>query len=147
MEKIKISQAGNKGFTLLELLVVIFIAGISASIVILFVGKAYDNAAFKEAAKKVYIVLRHAREVAIIEKATITFKVDPEKNSFWTEKDDSVYGKVHSMPGDMSISGKSIMFFPKGNSSGGLIKITDKRKRLYYVEVDPILGTPKIKGI
>jgi general secretion pathway protein H len=135
------------GFTLLELLIVIFIVGISSSIVILFVGKAYDNAAFKEAVKKVYIVLKHARETAIIERTTITFKTDPEKGSFWTEKGDSVYGKVYSMPDDMSITGEAIIFFPKGNSSGGLIKIIDKRKRLYYVEVNPILGTPKIKGL
>ncbi|MBI4690675.1 MAG: prepilin-type N-terminal cleavage/methylation domain-containing protein [Nitrospirae bacterium] len=150
-------QAGNKGltphkyhcagFTLLELIVVIFIVGISVSIVVVFVGKAHEKAAFRETSKKIYIILKHARELALMEKTTVIFKIDEGGNSFWTERDGAVYGRVQKMPKRVHIKGESIMFFPKGNSSGGRILIEDSKERRYYIEVDPVLGTPKVKGI
>jgi len=140
-------SAGNKGFTLLELIIVILIAGISVSLVIVFVGRAHEKAVFKETSKKVFNVLKYAREVAIMEKATVTFKIGENNNSFWIEKNDVVYGRVQNIPERISISGESIMFFPKGNSSGGRIKIKDEKERGYYIEVDPVLGMPTVKGI
>ena len=118
MEKIKISQAGNKGFTLLELIIVILIAGIASSMVYVFIGRAHENTVFKEAAKRVFLVLRHARETALLEKATVTVRIDEKNNFYWTEKDSAPYRSVQSMPRGTSIKGDDIIFFPKGNSSG-----------------------------
>lgn len=147
MEKIRISQAGNKGFTLLELIIVILIAGIAASIVYVFIGRSYENTVFKETTKRVFLVLRHARETALLEKANVTFRIDEKNNSYWTEKDSSPYGGVHYMPKGTTIRGEDIIFFPKGNSSGGRIKMTDKKERGFYIDVDPVLGTSKIRGL
>lgn len=157
MGKTKTLSAGNKGliphknhcagFTLLELIIVIFIAGISVSIVAISIGRIYEKRIFNEASKKVFITLKHARETAILEKTPVAFKLDEETNSFWMEKNDTVYGKVQNMPERISIRGKAIIFFPKGNSSGGNIKIKYEKEREYSIEVDPVLGTAKIKGV
>ena len=157
MEKTKTLSAGNKGltphknhcagFTLLELIIVIFIAGISVTIVAISIGRIYEKRVFNETSKKVFITLKHARETAILEKTPVAFKIDEETNSFWMEKNDTVYGKVQNMPERISIRGKAIIFFPKGNSSGGNIKIKYEKEREYSIEVDPVLGTAKIKGV
>lgn len=155
-EKIKTSQAGNKGFTpnkhpcagftLLELIVVLFIVGISLSIVVVAAGRIFEKTVFKETSKKVFITLKYARETAILGKTPVTFKVGEKGSSFWLEKDGVVEGRVQNLPERVSISGESIIFFPKGNSSGGLIKIKDEKERGCSIEVDPVLGKPTVKG-
>ena len=65
MEKTKTLSAGNKGltphknhcagFTLLELIIVIFIAGISVAIVAISIGRIHEKRVFNEASKKVFI--------------------------------------------------------------------------------------------
>ncbi len=135
------------GFTLLELILIIFIAGISVSIVVVSIGKTREKTVFKEVSRKVFITLKHAREVAIMERSPVTFTIDEENNSFWIEKNGVIYGRTQNMPEHISISGESIMFFPKGNSSGGRVTIKDEKEREYSIEVDPVLGTPTIKGI
>lgn len=167
MGKIKILQAGNKwstskkcyhkgftphkyhcaGFTLLELILVILIAGISVSIVVVSIGKAHEKMVFRDISKKVFITLKHAREVAIMERTPVIFKIDEKNNSFWMEKDGAVFGKSYNMPSHISISGESIIFFPKGNSSGGYIKIKNEKEKEFFIEVDPVLGTSKVKGV
>ncbi|MBI4684231.1 MAG: prepilin-type N-terminal cleavage/methylation domain-containing protein [Nitrospirae bacterium] len=140
-------QAGNRGFTLLELIVVIFITGIAFSIVFLAVSREYEKAVFKDASKKIFITLKHARETSLMERTPVTFMLDKENRAFWLEKNGSKYGRTHQLPENIKISGESIMFFPKGNASGGAIIINDEKGRKHSIEVDPILGTPKIKGI
>ncbi len=162
MGKIKILQAGNKGvtphkyhcagFTLLELILVILIAGISVSIVVVSIGKVHEKMVFRDISKKVFITLKHAREVAIMERTPVIFKIDEKNNSFWMEKDGAVFGKSYNMPDHISISGESIIFFPKGNSSGGYIKIKhdkikNEKEKEFFIEVDPVLGTSKVKGV
>lgn len=147
MEKIKILSAGNKGFTLLELIVVIFIVGVSMSIVVVSISKTYKKTVFRETSKRVFVTLKRAREIALLEKAPVTFKVDVETNSFWIEKNGVIYDRAQDIPQHIRISGEPIIFFPKGNSSGGLVKIEDERERGSVIEVDPVLGTPTVKGI
>ena len=147
MEKLKTLSAGNKGFTLLELIIVIFIAGISVAIVAVSIGRIHEKRLFNEASKKVFITLKHARETAILEKTPVAFKIDEEAGSFWMEKNNAVYGKMQNMPERITLKGEAIIFFPKGNSSGGRIKITYEKNREYSIEVDPVLGTAKIKRV
>ena len=141
----KLKDSG--GFTLLELMVVILIAGIAGSLVYSVVGRAYENIAFRENSKKIFILLRHAREIAVLENSTVRFKLDEENNSCWLEKNGALVGTKQTMPGGVSIKGKTIIFYPKGNSSGGRIIIIGEKKGGYYIDVDPVLGTSKIKRL
>ncbi|MEC4676553.1 MAG: prepilin-type N-terminal cleavage/methylation domain-containing protein, partial [Nitrospirota bacterium] len=42
----KTSIAGNRGFTLLELIVVLFIIGLSTSVVVFSIGRLHDKTVF-----------------------------------------------------------------------------------------------------
>jgi len=146
--KTKTSTAGNsRGVTLLELLVVLFIVGMAMAVVAFSAGRMRDSSLFKEEARKIYLTIRHAREVAILERTEVAFRVDVEANSYRLDYGDVRTSAVHAVPKNFSLAGKDLYFFPKGNSSGGLIEIKNEKGQKYAIEVNQVLGTSTIKRL
>jgi len=146
--RIKTSTAGNKrGFTLLELLVVLFIVGIIVSIVAVSVGRLRDKTVFTEEARRMYLTIKHARETAILDRSDVAFRLNEETNTYWLEYASSKPSENHTVPNRFVITGADIFFFPKGNSSGGLIEIRNEKGQKYAIEVNQVLGTSTIKRL
>ena len=146
--RIKTSTAGNRrGFTLLELLVVLFIVGIIASIVAVSVGRFRDKTLFTEEARRIYLTARHAREAAILDRTEVAFRLNEETNTYWLDYPASKPSVSHVVPKKFTITGQDIFFFPKGNSSGGLIEIQNEKGQKYAIEVNKVLGTSSIKRL
>ncbi|MEW6214317.1 MAG: hypothetical protein AB1478_03805 [Nitrospirota bacterium] len=141
------SLQGVTGFTLLELMIILFIAGISISVVILSAGRIREKTIFKEEARRLHATLRYAREISLLERIDVTFDLDEEgSNKYWLVKRDRIENE-HLLPEGFSITGEAITFFPKGNCSGGIINIKDDKGREYRFEVDPVLGITSFKGV
>jgi prepilin-type N-terminal cleavage/methylation domain-containing protein len=146
--RIKTLTAGNKsGFTLLELLVVLFIVGIIVSIVAVSVGRLRDKTVFTEEARRIYLTIKHARETAILDRREVAFRLNEEANTYWLDYPGSKPSDNHAVPNRFIITGADIFFFPKGNSSGGLIEIRNEKGQKYAIEVNQVLGTPSIKRL
>lgn len=146
--KIKTSTAGNKsGFTLLELLVVLFIVGIIVSIVAVSVGRFRDKTLFKEEARRIYLTTKHAREAAILDRTEVAFRLNEETNTYWLDYPTSKPSGKHTVSKKFTITGAKIFFFPKGNSSGGLIEIQNEKGQKYAIQVNQVLGTSSIKRL
>jgi len=145
--KIKTLTAGNKGFTLLELLLVLFIIGMAASVVMISGSRLQEKSIFNSEARNLYLSIKHARELSIIERMYIVFRVDPEAGRYWIGGRDNKSSGIHSIPQKFIITGEDITFFPKGNSTGGKIEIDNGRGQKYEVVVDPVLGTPSLKRL
>jgi len=144
----KTSTAGNsKGFTLLELLVVIVIVGLATAVVAFSAGRMRDNSAFRQEARKIYLTAKHARGVAILERKDVTLRVDEEGNQYWLDYGNNRTSEAHAVPKKFPLAGKDIFFSPKGNCSGGIIEITNERGKKYAIEVDRVLGTSSIKRL
>ena len=144
----KTSTAGNsKGFTLLELLVVIVIVGLATAVVAFSAGRMRDNSAFRQEARKIYLTAKHARGVAIFERQDVTLRVDEEGNQYWLDYGNNRTSETHAVPKKFPLAGKDIFFSPKGNCSGGIIEITNERGKKYAIEVDRVLGTSSIKRL
>lgn len=141
----KTSTAGNRGFTLLELIIVLFIAGIAAAVVLVSVGRLHDRAVFNEEARKVFQTLKRAREISLFERREVTFKVNEEGTGYWLDLGKDRRSDSHSVRGGLSVRGEEIFFFPKGNSTGGLIKVSNGKGQEYTIKVDPVLGLPSIR--
>ncbi|MDP2167052.1 MAG: GspH/FimT family protein [Thermodesulfovibrionales bacterium] len=135
------------GFTLLELLLVLFIAGIAISIVAVSVTRVYEKTVFKEEIKRLYTSLRQARDMAVLQRAVFAFSVDAGGGSYRLEKDGEAYGSPNVMPPDVRIKGDRIMFFPKGNSTGGSIEIDGPHERKYLIEVEAVTGRAKVRRL
>ncbi len=146
-EKTRISTAGSRGFTLLELIVVLFIAGMAMAVVIFSAGRVRESALFRDEAMRLFQTLKHAREIAIMERTDITVAIDAEKKTYWIDYGDGRTSDIHVLHEGFGISGKSEVFSSNGSSSGGTIKIENAKGQAYEIDVDPELGTPKIKRV
>jgi general secretion pathway protein H len=137
----------DKGFTLLELILVLFIAGMALSLVAGVMGKSRGKAVLRQEVSDVRNLLRHARERSLMERAPYAMVLDAEAGTYWIEKDGAASGRPRTLPDTIGISGSDIVFLPKGNSTGGEITLKDKRERGYIVAVDPVTGHPTVRRL
>ena len=147
MVKTKTLTAGNRGFTLFELLLVLFIIGLAAAVVMSSGSRMQEKSLFNAEARKLYLTVKHAREISIIERMNIVFKVDQEAKKYWIAYGDDKTSEMHSIPQNFTIAGEDVIFFPKGNSSGGRIEIGNAKGQKYEVTVDQVFGTSSIKRL
>ena len=140
-------RAGNRGFTLFELLLVLFITGLAATFVMFSGSRMQEKSVFNAEARRLYLTVKHARELSILERRDIVFKVDREANRYWLAYGDDTTSDTHTIPQKFILAGEDIVFFPKGNSSGGKIDLDNGKGQKYEVAVDPVLGTPSIKRL
>ncbi len=144
--KTKTLTVGNRGFTLFELLLVLFIIGLAASVVMFSGSRMQEKTIFNTEARRLYLTVKHAREISIMERRDIVFKVDKETGRFWIAYGDDKTSEIHSLPPKFSIAGEDVLFFPKGNSSGGKIELDNGKGQKYEVTI-PVSGVASIKRL
>jgi general secretion pathway protein H len=140
-------RSSNEGFTMLELLIVMFIIGLVGVVVMFSASRLQENTLFNTEARKLYLTVKHAREVSILERRDIVFKVDADAKKYWIDYGEDKTSETHSLPQKYVIAGEAVNFFPKGNSSGGRFELDNGKGRKYEVTVDPVLGTTAIKRL
>lgn len=142
---------GNTGITLLELILVMFIIGVAASITGVSIAREYEKAVFKGEVKAVRAMLKYARDHALLERAVFTVDIGPEGESIHLRKNppgqSKSHTKSHTFLKGITAEGKPVVFFSKGNSSGGRIEVSGPGERRYVIEVDKITGSAKIKRV
>jgi general secretion pathway protein H len=150
----------NKGFTLLELIIVLFIVGMAAAFVAPMVVKSLNNLRLKTATKQLSAVLRYARSKAVSTKNTVQVVLDIDNSSYSAglPLNNAALGS-NTFPQDVSFklvktggeehsSGLAqLLFYPKGNTSGGEIIIENTNNRLYKITVDILTGKVKINSL
>ncbi len=134
--KIRILQAGNRGFTLLELLVVLFLVTLFMAIVLVNVGGLYERFLLRETALNIVRTINRARALSITERAPVILKIDTELNSFWISSRSKGDINRINISKDIRLEGEDVIFSPLGDSTGGVIKITDRKGRAYLIAID-----------
>jgi general secretion pathway protein H len=136
-----------RGFTLVELLVVLALMGLALTVASPLIANALPGTQMRAAARDVATGLRYARSLAIASNADVTFDVDVEAHRFAV----SPSRRSGSFPEDAEIvlttarselfdSGAgSIRFFPDGTSTGGGIEIV-RGGRKFLITVDWLTG-------
>jgi len=164
------------GFTLLELLIVMAVIGLSFFLVGPRVANSLANLEFTSAVKKTAGSLRYARNRATVQKTTWTVRIDFEKNSLIlfperektedpaleegeegekkkSEKREYVlpsgvrWKKLQRGEEEWEDETAEILFLPTGGSTGGTLEMTNDRGRTYEITVDFITGTVQLKDI
>ncbi|MDA8169719.1 MAG: prepilin-type N-terminal cleavage/methylation domain-containing protein [Nitrospiraceae bacterium] len=138
------SRSGQSGFTLLELILVLLLMALAVSIAAVSAGRIYENTVFRDSLRGIEGALARARLSALAGRTPIVFRTDGE--SFWLVKDGQICRRRVWMPRGTGLESKDIVFFPKGDSSGGKIKVTDSRGKEYLIEVDTVTGHTKLQG-
>jgi general secretion pathway protein H len=156
VERVKpaILPAGNRhsrGFTLLELLLVMALAAIMMVLVPMKISSALPGTQLKSAARELAAGLRYARTHALTSREEAVLILNTEKRSFKVSGRDRNY----TIPDSMDISmltaqsetrGENtgaIRFFPDGGSTGGRISLR-RGERGFGVDVDWLTGKVRI---
>lgn len=159
-----------RGFTLLELLVVMVVISLMSVLVVPQMTGSLSRMNLQTASKKISALLRYARSRAASEKITYVAVFDFEKDrlSIMTGQEAQtgetieedlgdgeervIRSKSYDLPdgvklekavsgGDEIDSGHfQITFFPAGSSSGGDVILTNDRGKRYKISVDFITG-------
>ena len=153
---------GKCGFTLLELVLVLFLIGLIAGLVLPFVVSTLDRVKLQSEVRQMASALQFARSEAITKKTLLTFNANIDENEYWLAipKDNEVtQSKFLNEPVQikeyqgteetLSDGTFIINFYPRGNSSAGTIhlksSVNESKAPVYAIIIDPITGKPTIE--
>jgi general secretion pathway protein H len=136
------------GFTLLELMVVLVIAGLMLALVPPLFSGAVSGVNARGAARDLAIALRETRSLAVIRNTEQQVHLDLVAPRYRAGG-----GKLQTLPEGIAMSVElatglghhgmtrhTVRFFPDGSSSGELINLTGA-KRTYHLQLDWLTGS------
>ncbi len=141
----------GRGFTLLELLVVLLIASLVIGLVGASFGSAIETARWKKSAREVLAVLKQARNLSVSQGKMTRFLIDADRQQYVV--DDRAYDWPEAVRLEMQLNswlpqaadepisavGSELLFFPDGSSSGGVLSLVSERGVL-DIEVNWLTG-------
>ena len=143
----RVTAGRQFGVTLLELLIVLSIMAIAASIVVPMLGGGVSTGELKSAARELAAGLRVARSEALAARRDTRVLLDLERRTFRIDRDP----REHALPARIDLKlftaqsdivnerEGAIRFFADGGSNGGRITVA-AGERKYEVDVDWLTG-------
>jgi general secretion pathway protein H len=142
---------GQRGFTLVELLVVLVIAALALSLVGTSISRNISGAEMRNAARKVAASLRYTRTQAILTKSEQVFLVDTDKRTFKAagrpteELPEGMNVELNTARSELtSETAGGIRFYPDGGSTGGNVRL-EANGRVYRVNVTWLTGEASLE--
>jgi general secretion pathway protein H len=135
------------GFTLLELIVVLFIVVLGFSVVGINLSSGNDSTKLKVAARDIVSALRYARGQALISHQEATVTLDLTENTYTVSGRDKVYSiskdidiTVVTAQNELTGEGQgNIRFFADGSSTGGRVTL-ELGKAAWKIDINWLTG-------
>jgi general secretion pathway protein H len=137
------------GFTLLELIVALFVIALSVGIVAPIVGRSADTMRGRADVARFSAMLRHARDQAITTRKVHAFVVDPGGHRATIVAAPDEVRQTRTLSADLRIDANPpealrVSFEPNGVSSGGDFRLTTGHMR-FRVSIDQLTGRVRIE--
>jgi len=143
----------EKGFTLVELLLVLMLVAMMLALVGTSISKSISGAEMRNASRKVAASLRYTRTQAILSKSEQLFLVDTETREYRAADREAV-----TLPEGMNVelntarseltseTAGGIRFYPDGGSTGGNVRL-EANGRVYRVNVAWLTGEASLEQV
>jgi general secretion pathway protein H len=147
----KRGQVGAQGFTLLELIVTLFVIALAVGVVVPVVGRSTETLRGRADIARFSAMLRHARDQAITTRRGHALVVDLAAHRATIVAAPDEVRQVRTLSADLRVEATppdalTVRFEPNGLSSGGNFRLTTGRTR-YRVTVDPVTGRVKAERL
>ena len=140
----------ERGFSLLELLVVCLLLGLASAFVFPSIEKGLRERELRAAALKIAAVARDLRSRAVYENSAQHLKFDPSENSYQAFDREKVTLspdiKIIGIEGGEPIGDglRQFLFFPNGSILGREITLSGNEGSSYTVRLDQLLGRVEV---
>lgn len=131
------------GFTLIELMVVLFIMAVASAISAPSVGRGMEGLRVRSEVQGIVAFLRHGRQQAITQERSYLVLFEPVTQSFsLTEEGADAPRARRAVSSSVRIVADppSITFSPQGFSTGGSLLLEGPGGRSYRITVHPLTG-------
>ena len=144
MESAAVRTRDARGFTLLELMVVVFVVGLAAMLAAPSIARSTDAVRVRAQIAGFSALLRHAREQAITSGRQHSVVVDPAARQLSVVAGDDDLKRTRAIPAGWILEANpppnlTVRFEPLGSSNGADFRIV-ANAIVYHVTVDPITG-------
>jgi general secretion pathway protein H len=142
-----------QGFTLIELIVVLIILGLTIGIVIPRVAASWKHMEDREFLQEFVQTLKRARLRAMNSGTLVAFRIRGSERLY-----DLTLPPMKPIPSNVDINAESletdpetkdslILFFPDGSMSGSDLQITFDQARSFYISINPLFGTVRVSQV
>ena len=142
-------ELDSKGFTLVEILVVLIIFSLSVALIFPAVVSGIGKVGLKTSTRRVAATLEHTRNLALREREVYYAEALGDKVVVRTGAS-SVPAREIGLSSDTDVSAEkgSIAFFPGGDSTGGLFMVKSLRNDSFYmVMVEASTGRVRVSAL
>ena len=143
---------GNRGFTLIELILVLMLLGLSSLVVLPNIGKVLQDREVRRSALGLAAVLRNLRNRALFEGSAQQLVIHLAENDYQASPHLTVRlpndVQFTTVLGGVPLDGnaRQFTFFPNGTSHGGLIALAGGRDTdSYSIRMEALTGRIEVR--
>lgn len=148
-----LNLARQRGFTLLELTVVLFVVVLGFSVIGLNLSSGSDSTKIKAAARDIVSALRYARGQALMLRQETTLTMDLDDNSYTVSGKDKLYRiaediELTVVTAQTELTGNgsaNIRFFADGSSTGGRIML-ERAHAAWKIDINWLTGQIELEN-
>jgi general secretion pathway protein H len=140
-------QRNSDGFTLIELIVVLVILGLTIGLVLPRVGASWKKMEDREFLQEFVQTLKRARLRAMNSGGIVAFRIRGSERVYDLALPprkpipDNVDIDANFLETDPETKDSLILFFPDGSMSGSDLEITFDQDRTFHLAINPLFGT------
>ena len=145
-----VSRRSTAGFTLIELVVVMVILGLTVGLVLPRVGASWRKMEDREFLQEFVQTLKRARMRAMNSGAIVAFRIRGSERLYDLALPprkpipDNVDIDADFLEMDPETKDSLILFFPDGSMSGSDLELTFDQDRTFHLAINPLFGTVRV---